>query len=80
MYKNLLTVKRTIILNAYFNTFNFWGPNTGKTANVLKYIETNKVKKEHFYIKQYNTIYKTISNIIFFEYRTRQIKTTEIIK
>ena len=31
---------------------------TCKTANVLNYIETNKVKKNRYLIKQDNTIYK----------------------
>ena len=38
------------------------------------WIETNKVKKEYYLIRQDTTIY------IFFKIRTRQVKTTEINK
>ena len=40
-------------------------------------IETNKVEKEHYLIRQNNTIYQFVDKIVFFKYRTRQIKATE---
>ena len=41
-------------------------------------IETNKVKKEHYLIRQDNI--KKIDKIFFFNYRTSHIKATESIK
>ena len=41
-------------------------------------IETNKVKKEHCLIRQYNT--QNFDKYIFLKYRTRQIKATETNK
>ena len=43
-------------------------------------IKTNKVKKEHYLIRQDNTIYKFPIKKNLFKYRTRQIKTTKIRK
>ena len=43
---------------------------------ILKQVETNKVKKEHFNkTRQYNI--KHFNKILFFKCRTRQIKATE---
>ena len=39
------------------------GPKTRKTASVLEYIEINKVKKEHYLMRQDNRIYKYLINI-----------------
>ena len=43
-------------------------------------IETKKVKKERYLIRQYDTIYTFFYKIIFFKYRTRQIEATEANK
>ena len=43
-----------------------------------KYCETNKVKKEHYLIKQDYSI-QMFDKIFFFKYRTREIKATETI-
>ena len=40
-------------------------PKTGMTASVLKYIETNKVKKECYLMRQANTRLKFSINISF---------------
>ena len=56
------------------------GPNTIKTACVLNMIKTNKVKKEHYLIRQDNTRYKISIKLPFFKFRTRQIKSSETIK
>ena len=40
--------------------------------------ETNKVKKEHYLIRQYNI--QICNKIIFFKYSTRQIKARETNK
>ena len=37
--------------------FIFVRPKTSKTASILKCIETNKVKREHYLMRQNNTIY-----------------------
>ena len=39
-------------------------------------VETNKVKKERYLMRQDNTVYN-VSIKLFFKYRTRQIETTE---
>ena len=49
-----------------------------KTASV-RIIDWNKVKKERYLLTQYNNIH-IFNKIIFFEYRTRQIKATETNK
>ena len=40
-------------------------PKTDKTASVLKYIETNKVKKECYLIRQDNKTYTFLINLSF---------------
>ena len=40
-------------------------PKTDKTASILKYIETNKVKKERYLMRQANTRLKFSINISF---------------
>ena len=62
-----------IILKSLLN-----GPKTDRTARVLNCIKKNKVKKECYLIRQYNI--QIFYKIIFFNYRTRQIKTTETNK
>ena len=45
-----------------------------KTASILIKIETNKIKKEHLIRQDKMHI---LNNILFFKYRTKQLKTTE---
>ena len=53
---------------------------TSKTASVLNMIETNNVKKRTLFNKtrQYNI--HIFDKLIFFRYRTREIKATETNK
>ena len=56
------------------------GPKTSKTASILNQTEPNKLKKRMLFNKtrQYNI--KIFNKIIFFKYRTRELKTTETNK
>ena len=52
-----LTIHKQKLVGRLF-TLLFERPKTSKTASVLKWIETNKVWKERYLMKQDNTIHK----------------------
>ena len=43
-------------------------------------LKTNKIKKEHYLIRQDNIIYNLFYKIIFFKYRTRNIEACPILE
>ena len=68
------------IFNIILTVIIIGGPKTDKTASILHYIKRNKIKKQCYVIRQENIVYTFFYKIIFFKYKTRQIKTTEIRK
>ena len=68
------TQKRFADQGCYIKEMRKIRPKTSKTASVLNYIETNKVTKESYLIRQYNI--QIFDKIIFIKYRIRQIKVT----